>query len=126
MKINARKGLRAVTFSANGEHLLSGGRDENIEVWQVQDGQRLATMETIKAEDVRCLAVSKNGKWIARGVLRGDVSVCDAETYEAVWKRREHSYVNAVDFSPDSTRLVSGLWNGTATIWDVASGKKVR
>ena len=90
----------------------------------MQDGQQVATIE---AKDVRCLAVSKNGKWIARGILRGDVSVCDAETYETVWTHRDsNGYIEAVDFSPDSTRLVSGSWNGPATIWSVASGKKIR
>ena len=124
IKIDTREGLRVVMFSANGEHLLSGGKDENIEVWRVQDGQRVATIE---AKDVRCLAVSENGKWIAGG-LSGVVSVWDTETYETVWNHRDSS-TEAVDFSPDSTKLVSGYGNfgkGTTTIWDVASGEKIR
>ena len=109
-----------MTFSANGEHLLSGGEDKNIEVWRVQDGQRVATIE---AMNVVCLTVSKNGKWIAGGSWW---DVWDTKTYETVWKHREDSYVNAVDFSPDSTKLVSGSLNRTATIWDVASGEKIQ
>ena len=124
IKINARKGLRAVTFSANGEQLLSGGRDKNIEVWRMEDGRRVGTIEA--EDDVLCLAVSKNGKWIAGVLLWGEVLVWDTETYKTVWKRRENLYVNAVDFSPDSTKLVSGSLNRTATIWDVASGEKIR
>ena len=123
IQINARKGLRVVTFSANGEHLLSGGEDKNIEVWRVQDGQRVPTIEAMNVS-VLCLAVSKNGKWIAGGILRGEVWVWDAETYDTVWKHKEYSSIQAVNFSPDSTKLVSGLWDGTAKIWDVASGKK--
>ena len=122
IKINASRDLRAVTFSANGEHLLSGGRDQNVQVWRVQDGRRVAT---IQAVDVLCLAVSKNGKWIAGGTLQGYVFVWDAETYDTV---QEHNIdvVVAVDFSPDSTQLVSGSRNGTAIIWEVASGEKTR
>ena len=126
VKINTNKGLRAVTFSANGEYLLSSGLDQNVGVWRVQDGQRVAT---INAEDVLCLAVSKNGKWIAGGTLWGEVFVLDAETYETVWKHRDReNYRNiaAVDFSSDSRKLVSASWNRTATIWDVASGETVR
>ena len=124
IKINARKGLRVVIFSANREHLLSGGagKDENIEVWRVQDGRRVATIE---AKDVLCLAVSKDGKWIAGGLLWGDVFVWDAETYKTVWNHKEDSSIYAVDFSLDSTKLVSGSWN-EATVWDVASGEKIR
>ena len=131
IKINASGYLRALTFSANGEHLLSGGENQNVQVWRVQDGLRAATIE---AKNVLCLAVSKNGKWIAGGKLLGEVFLWDAETYETVSKHKEEdsdgirrSEIFAVDFSPDSTKLVSGSWNHhTATMWDVASGKKIR
>ena len=110
-----------MTFSANGEHLLSGGRDQNVQVWQVQDGQRVATIE---AKGVLYLAVSNNGKWIAGETWDGKVFVWDAETYERVSELREDIY--AIDFSPDSTKLVSGSSNWTATIWDLGSGQKIR
>ena len=112
-----------MTFSANGEYLLNGGEDKNIEVWRVQDGRRVATIE---AKNVICFAVSKDGKWIAGGLSWGAVFVWDAETYETVWKHRDPSVKAVVDFSPDSTKLVSGSWNGPATVWDVASGKKIQ
>ncbi|HUT92742.1 MAG TPA: alpha/beta hydrolase fold domain-containing protein [Thermoguttaceae bacterium] len=35
-------------------------------------------------------------------------------------------YVSAVAFSPDDSLLVTGSWDGTARLWDVASGKEVR
>ena len=67
------------------------------------------------------------------GTLWHEVFVWDAETYKRVWKHREDSRdtkgyndIYAVDFSLDSTKLVSGSWKRTATIWDVTSGKKIR
>lgn len=126
-EIHASGMIRVVIFSANGEHILSGGKNQNVQVWRVQDGQRVATME---ARDVRCLAASENGKWITAGTWVGEVVVWGTETYETVWeyRRDEQGYDNirGVDFSPDSTRLISASWNRTATVWDVASGKKVR
>ena len=35
-------------------------------------------------------------------------------------------YVSAVAFSPDDSLLVTGSWDGTARLWDVASGNEVR
>ena len=123
IKINASRDLHAVIFSANGEHLLSG-EDQNAQVWRVQDGQQVATIEVV---EVVCLAVSMNGKWIVGGTWDGDVFVWDgAETYETVWKHEEDHGTSAVDFSSDSTTLVSGFSNWTAKIWDVVSGKKLR
>ena len=123
--MNASRDLYAVTFSANGEHLLSGGRDQNVQVWRVEDGQPVAMIE---AKDVLCLAVSKNGKWIAGSTRWGEVFVWDAETYKTVWKlKHDDSWtIEAVDFSLDSTKLVSGSRNRTATIWDVARGEQIR
>ena len=123
IKVKASYDLRAVTFSANGEHLLSGGLNQNVQVWQVHDGQRVATVE---GNNVLCLAVSRNGKWIAGGTRWGNVFVWD-ETYKSVWMHCEDSWIiEAVDFSPDSTKLVLGSSNYTATIWDAASGEKIR
>ena len=79
----------------------------------------------MEAKDILCLAVSKNGKWIAGGTFWGNVLVLDAKTYKRVWKHWEDSDIHAVDFSPNSTKLVSGSSNSTATIWDVASGQKI-
>ena len=126
IEINANEELCVAIFSANGEHLLSGGRDQNVQVWRVQDGQRVAT---IKAKEVLCFAVSKNGKWIAgvQGTWYGGVFMWNAETYETVWEHRgDQGDITTVDFSLDSTKLVWGSWNSTAIICDVASGEKIR
>ena len=117
--------IRAVTFAANGEYLVSGA-SRGVRVWQVEDGKQMATVEA----NVWCLAVSKDGRWIAGGTRGGNVFVWDAETYEEViselHKEDDHYHIYGVDFSPDSTRLVSASYNGTATIWDIASRKRLQ
>ena len=110
-----------MTFSADGKHLLSGG-DDGVQVWQVEDGKQVATPE---AKAVLCLAVSKNGRWIAAGTDIGGVYVWDTETHEQVWSHEDSSII-AVDFSPDSTRLVAGSDNYKATTWDMATWKQVQ
>jgi hypothetical protein len=106
-----------VTYAANGKYLVSGGT-RGVHVWRVEGGELLATME---APDVRCLAVSKDGQWIAAGTNRGDVFVWDAKTYKQVFAHKEVLFVigSVVDLSPDSTRLVVASKNCTATIWDI-------
>ena len=85
-------------------------------------------MATLAARDVCCLAVSQDGRWIAAGTLFGEVSVWDTETFEKAYELREDDKpVFCVDFSPDSTRLVTAAFSDqTATIWDVVTRKKVR
>ena len=94
-------------------------------MWQVEDGKQIATME---AKKVYCLAVSKDGRWIAAGTRWGNMYVWDAETHEQVWSHRDEGSkaICAVDFSPDSTLLVAGSVNREATIWDMATRKHVQ
>ena len=110
----------AVTYAANGKYLLSGG-SEKVQVWRVQDGKQVATMT---AGIVRCVAMSKDSRWIAAGTFWGDVIVWNAETRVKVISRRDdNSIIHAVDFSPDSTRLVTASENHTASVWNISRRK---
>jgi WD40 repeat protein len=125
IEIDGGSNIRAVAFTANGEHLVSGNAG-GVQMWRVEDGKQMATMEE---SGVVCLAVSKDGRWIAAGTYSGDVFVWGANTYEKVISHREDSRtIYGVDFSPDSTRLVSVSGNGTASIGDIATptGKRVQ
>ena len=115
-----------MTFSGDGQYLLSGGV-WGVQVWRVKDDKQMATLE---AEDVESLAVSKDRRWIvAVGTGLADVFVWDTKTYEKVILRRDPGYnrtTRAVDFSPDSTRLVSASDNKPTSIWDPATRNKVQ
>ena len=94
----------------------------------MEDGKRMAAL-AVRDDDVRCIAVSKDGRWIATGTLYGDsdVTMWDAKTFEQVFSHRESGcIIYGVDFSPDSTRLVNASSNRTATVWDVATREKVQ
>ena len=79
-------------------------------------------------EGVNCLAVSKDGRWIAAaGTVLGEILVWDSKTYEKVFEQTEPGLVaiTGVDFLPDSTRLLAASRNGTVTVWDVAARQRV-
>ena len=81
-------------------------------------------MARMEVEQGRCLAVSKDGRWIAAGMEYKGVVVWNAKTYERAFPGKGGR--GGVDFSPDATRLVStDRWAG-AIIWDVASGKQAQ
>ena len=90
----------------------------------MEDSKQLATVE---AKHAPCIAVSKDRRWIAAGTGWGAVFVWDANTHEKVMSHREDYHdVIGVDFSPNSTRLVSASHNRTASIWDIATRQRVR
>ena len=123
IKINGGRDIWAVPFAANGKYLVSGD-DKGVRVWHVEDGKQ---MEIVETDFVWCLAVSRDGRWIAAGTGWGKVSVWDAKTYEkAISHGEDRNGINGVDFSPDSSRLVSASHNGTASIWDIPTRKRVQ
>ena len=118
-----------MTFSANGENLLIGD-NKGVRVWRVEDGEQVPVEDgeqvaTMRA-NVLSLAVSKDGRWIAAGTLFGYVFVWNATTHERVFSHWEDYHRIGVDFSPDSTRLVSASHNRTASIWDIANRRRMR
>ena len=60
------------------------------------------------------------------GGKAGTVYVWDAETREQVLSHKKSNTVNAVDFSPNSARLVAGSDNEEAIIFDMAARKQVQ
>ena len=113
--------MRGLAFSANGEYLV-GGDEEMVRVWRMEDGRKMARMI---APFVNCVALSEDGRWIAAGTAWGEVKVWDAKTYEIFTHFGEDGDINGVDFSPDSTRLLVASRNCRASVWDVATRKRV-
>lgn len=116
-----------IIFSANGEYLVSGD-EEAVRVWRVAGGMEVGSMG---ACDVRSIAISKDGRFIAGGTELGIVTVWDSDTRETIFTHKEDSrtVTKVVDFSPDSdsTQLVIIASSNchTVTVWDLASQKQI-
>ena len=121
IEVDCSNAISAVTFGANGQYLVSGD-DKGLQVWRVEDGKQMATMEALK---VRCVAVSNDGGWIAAGTSK-EVVVWDAKTYEKAFVLEEDTIMNGVDFSPNSTRVLIASRDYRATIWDIALATRKR
>lgn len=123
IEINAGSQMRAMAFTGNGEFLVSGDK-EGVRVWRVADNQQVGTM---KARDVRSVAVSKDGRWIAAGRSWGETTVWDSwQAFKEVFTHDDYGHtVTSVDFSPDSTRLVTASGSRAASVWDIATRKVV-
>ncbi|KAN0078113.1 hypothetical protein V8E55_010170 [Tylopilus felleus] len=106
--------IKLLTFSANGRYLVGGTSDGHVQVWRVKDGKLVATLPE-RVVGLRCLAVSKDDKWIVTAGQSAVTIVWDARTYERVFRYHKEDILG-IDFSPDSTRFVGASWEGAIVL----------
>ncbi len=128
--------------SPDGRSLFTACRFEPVQsIWNLETGKRtrrlgppswihdplrsLGSMIGVKGPShhyVHCVAYSPDGRWIATGTLHHDIRILDAATGSlrlTVRTRAGHSEsIDAISFSPDCKRLLTGSGDGSLKIWD--------
>jgi WD40 repeat protein len=114
-----------VAWSPNGRLLASGGRDQTVQVWDVETGDLVMLYEGHK-DAVYAVAWSPDSTTIASGGRDQTVQVWDVETGEPFLTYYGHAHsVYALAWSSDGTRIASGSRDKTVQVWDPTSGDLV-
>ena len=121
-----RDTVEAVTYSPQGDRIVSGSRDGTVRVWDPETGEMLRTLEG-HADRVTSVSCSPDGKQIASGSWDGMIKVWNAETGKCMKTLSGHaSGVNALDYSRYGDRIVSGGKDNTVKVWNPTTGKLIR
>ncbi|KAF8548151.1 WD40 repeat-like protein [Imleria badia] len=125
IEIDGRGNISSVAFLVDGEHVVSGGWEEKVRRWRIEDGEEVGT--PMDAGSAVCnIAVSRDGKWVVGGTFDGWVTVWNAESQKRVARIIGHnSWVRAVDVSPDGTRIATGSKDKTACVWSLSTGERL-
>ena len=113
----------AVAFTPDGGKCATAGTDETV---YLRDSKTGAVLQTFLADRVqlRCLAVSPDGRSLVAGTEKGGILWWNIGTGEQFRTWTGHSGVlTDIAFSPDGARFVSTSLDGTARLWDVATGR---
>ena len=115
-----------VAFAAGGKKLFVA--DGNwVSIWDPSTGQPLDDVDGHRAP-VWSIAWSPDGKQVATGVGYGDNvgRVWDATSGQKVLDLRGHrSGIEVTAYSPDGKLLATGSQDGTARLWEAATGKEL-
>jgi WD40 repeat protein len=114
--------VRCLSFTPDGNKLVSGSFDKTIKLWQVDTGQLVRTF-TDSLKGVFALAVSPDGKLLASGSWDETIALWDLASGTCIQNLTQHqSSVRSLAISPDSKTLVSGSFDRTIVLWHLPAG----
>ncbi len=103
-------------------------RDLSLQGVEMQDalltGSTLQNCIFTEAFDgISAVVISPNGQYWAAVSRQGEVRVWteEGQTLHQMW-RAHMDRIRALAFSPDGRSLVTGSWDNTVKLWDIASG----
>jgi WD40 repeat protein len=127
----------SLAFSPDGRTLVSGGSTGTVRLWEVATGKEIMALRGEQDQET-VVGFSPDGKLIASGsgldyythfwmapltTKRKVIRLWDAATGKELQRLQGHgTYVCSLAFSPDGTRLATGLQNATALVWDLTPG----
>jgi eukaryotic-like serine/threonine-protein kinase len=118
--------MTGVTFSPDGQHLASIGRNQPIRLWDAATGRELRTLKGHDAAVMR-VAFSPDGLILASASGDWRIKLWEVATGQELRTLRGHkALVQSVAFSPDGEHLVSTGDDHTLKVWGVASGEELR
>jgi WD domain, G-beta repeat len=127
--------IKGLAFTPDGKQLVSAGDDKVMRVWDWQAGK---TTRTIRGQlgagnegKIDAVALSPDAHWLAAGGLMapgfgvrddevGSIRLYDFASGQLVALLKGHTNtIDALAFSPNGKRLISGGHDKSAIIWDV-------
>jgi WD40 repeat protein len=112
----------AVSFSLDGERLLSGGVFGELIMWDIQHSKPLFTLKHERRQ-VYDIVFSNQGQMFAVAAGDNSVRVCDAGSGRVISRLMHEHAPTSVDFSPDSKIIASGGYDFVVRLWEIDSRK---
>ncbi len=121
--------VRAVSFSHDGNLLLSGAQDNAVKVWDLESA---SSIKTFRGHDgtVRACELTKDGRYLLSGSEDHRALLWSVDDYAEIQTLNGQELVGhreailAAYFSPSGKEVLTASRDRTAIIWDVNTGKE--
>ena len=119
--------LWSAAFSGDGKVVAICGANR-LDMWSVEDGRRIRTIDNSPYYGVEYVAVSGHGDYVAvapRIDKRLIIHVWNMETGGRLHLAGHKGPITSLAISTDGTRILSGSKDGTVRLWDMVSGDEI-
>jgi len=120
--------INGLAFSRGGDVLATASADGTVKLWETATGREIRSILLIKGifkENKYGLALSPDGKRLA--TASDAITIWDTSNGKEIRTLKGHSgLIPTLAFGPDSDRLVSASFDGTAAVWDLTTGQKIQ
>jgi WD40 repeat protein len=122
-------GVISVAFSPNGIFVASGSMDYTVRVWAAPHRPEISlpVHYEFSTWDIQNSVRSPDGKWILsfKNEDTKTIAVSEVVTGEEIAHMKHDDQVNSIVFSRDGKYIVSASSDGTALVWEAATGKEL-
>jgi tricorn protease-like protein len=110
--------IRSVTFSPDGQMLVSGSEDEVVHLWSIESQEIVREFKGHKGR-ILSVAFSPDGKTLASGGEDKSIRLWNVATGEELTVWQQHGdWINCLAFSPDNKMVLSGSQDQTLKLWN--------
>jgi WD40 repeat protein len=112
-----------VKYAPNCTHLLSGGRDALLQVWDIKKGNSLISSQVAHLSTINHVEYAPNGTLFATASRDRTIKIWDAKTYEllkVINTLKSGSHINSVNrLLWTTTNLISVSDDRTSIVWSL-------
>ena len=116
----------SIALSPDARHIVSGGWDETVRLWQTSTGRAVKVLRG-HTDRVMAVAFSPDGRWLVSGSKDATARVWEVGTGRLAHVLTSHgNRVTSLAFSPDGSVLATGSRDRTVKTWTVTSWRELR
>lgn len=122
--------INATAFTPDSKHFATACGDGTVRLWDALTGQLVSDQFKHPGANANCLAFSPNGRILAVGTTKAAAGQAPEAAY--LWDVTSGQRlgpplthmggVRSIEFSSDGKSVLTGCGDGTARLWDAATG----
>ena len=124
------KSVSCIAISRDGSFFATGGQDNKIKLWRLNDKQLICTLQG-HIGGVNCLAISPDNQFLISGSQDKTIKIWDLQQRKIIlslgrWLNGHTKAINSLGINFNDNTLISGSADNAIKIWDIETGAEIR